>query len=114
MSIFSKKPNSRKIEFFCNWFIENNRTLIEPMKKQEQDINAILDSINEIRSCLALPYRDGFKGDIELEYGFNEQQNKWELSLFHLNNAFLIKATAMIKEYLEPRIGDTWIIRISE
>ncbi len=114
MSIFSKKPNSKKIEFFCNWFIENNGTLIEPINKQEQDINAIFDSIHEIRSCLAVPYRDGFKGNIEIECGYNEQQNKWELSLFHLNNAFLIKATAMIKEYLELRIGDTWIIRVSE
>ena len=114
MSIFSKKPNSRKIEFFCNWFIQNNEVLLEPMKKQEQDINAIFNSINEIRGCLAIPYRDGYKGSIELECGSNEQENKWELSLFHLNNAFLIKATAMIKEYLELRIGDIWIIRISE
>jgi len=114
MSIFSKKPNSRKIDFFCNWFIENNEILIEPMKQKEQDITSIFDSVNEIRACIALPYRDGYKGEIELEYGFNAKENKWELCLFHMNNAFLVKTTSMIKEHLESRIGENWIIRISE
>jgi hypothetical protein len=114
MSIFTKKPNNKKIEFFCNWFIENNEILIEPMKQNEQDINSILESANEIRGCLAVPYRDGYKGNIEVEYGFNEQESKWELHLFHFNNVFLIKTTSMIKEYLESRIGETWIVDISK
>lgn len=113
MSIFTKKPNIKKIEFFCNWFIENKEILVEPMRQTEHDIDAIFKSVNEIRACLAVPYRDGYKGDIELEYGFNEHQNKWELCLFHMNNDFLIKVTSLIKEYLESKIGENWIIRIS-
>ncbi len=114
MSIFSKKPNHKKIEFFCNWFIENKEIIIEPTKQKEQDINDILQSVNEIRAYLVVPYRDGYQGDIELEYGFNQQENKWELSLFHKNNAFLIKIILTIKEYLEFRIGETWIVNISK
>jgi hypothetical protein len=73
-----------------------------------------LESANEIRGCLAVPYRDGNKGNIELEYGFNKQENKGELVLFHMNDTYLIKATSMIKEYLDLRIGETWIIRASK
>ena len=61
-----------------------------------------------------MPYKDGFKGDIELEYGLNEQQSKWELCLFHMNKSFLIKVTSLIKDYLASRIGENWIIRISQ
>lgn len=114
MNIFKKKPNIQKIVAFCNWFIENNGILIESMLQKSQDINSIFESMNELRRCLAMPYRDGYKGNIGFEYGFNEQENKWELSLFHLNDTFLIKVTSMIQEYLEPRIGETWIIRVSK
>ncbi|MBU1093243.1 MAG: hypothetical protein KKH01_02140 [Firmicutes bacterium] len=114
MSIFAKKPNSQKIAFFCNWFIDNNELFIEPMKQKEQNITSVIESANEIQGCLAVPYRDGYKGNIELEYGFNQQENKWELDLFHLNDTFLIKTTSMIKEYLDSRIGETWIIRVTK
>jgi hypothetical protein len=36
MGIFKKKPDREKIAFFCNWFIDNNKILIEPMNQKEQ------------------------------------------------------------------------------
>ena len=110
MNLLIKKPNKKKILFFCEWFIENNQIIIDSFEKKPQDTEQIQHVLYEVQSCLAVPYRDGFKGDIELEIGYNKSENKYELRLFHLNNRYLMNVSWMIKDYLHEKIGGVWNI----
>ena len=110
INLLMKKPNKKKILFFCEWFIENNRIIIDSFEKIPQDTDQIQYALYEIQACLAVPYRDGYKGNIELEIGYNESENKYELRLFHLNNRYLIKVSLMIRDYLHEKIGGIWNI----
>ncbi|MBU1142570.1 MAG: hypothetical protein KKH92_02885 [Firmicutes bacterium] len=73
LNIFKKKPNVKKIAFFCDWFIDNNRIIIDSLEKTPQDKDQIQYILYEIQACLAVPYRDGFKGDIEFGFASSEQ-----------------------------------------
>lgn len=113
--LFKKaEPNEMKINTFCSWFEDNSSRIIESMKNRENDQDTMFAVLDEVELQLANVYRDGYKGNIEFEYGFNDDIGKWDLNLFHLNDRFLIKATAKIADILNEQIGDTWSVNIGE
>ena len=76
--------------------------------------NGEMEYLDYVEYQLSLVYRDGIRGNIEFQYGLNENLDKYELFLFHLNKKFLKEATAKIKKELETRIGDKWIVYIEK
>lgn len=107
---FFKKPvpDEAKIQSFCAWFLENNERIIASVENSKTDRSAMLKTLDEVEAQLAIVYRDGYQGNIEFEYGFNNTIGKWDLNLFHLNNRFLISATARICDVINLRLGDKW------
>ena len=105
---FFKKnvPDEAKIQCFCAWFFENNERITASVENSKTDRAAMLKTLNEVEAQLAIVYRDGYQGNIEFEYGFNAAIGKWDLNLFHLNNKFLISATARICEIINSQFGD--------
>jgi len=112
---FLKKtqPDEVKIHKFCVWFSENNESIISSIENRETDRKAMFDMLNEVEKQLADVYRDGYKGEIEFEYGFNDSIGKWELNLFHMNHKFLISATAKIAEKINGELGKKWQVNIA-
>lgn len=104
------EPSNEKIAIFCSWFVNNSNRIITSMKNRENDEDTMFAVLDEVETQLAVVYGDGYKGDIEFEYGFNTDIDKWEFNLFHLNNKFLIKATAKIADILNDQICDTWYV----
>ena len=106
---FKKRSvNEEKVASFAKWFVTNNEAIISSLK------NGPLEFLNKIEYQLSLVYQDGFHGNIEFQYDFNENLGKYELYLFHLNNKFLMTATAKIKKELEPLISDRWILHVEK
>ena len=112
MGNFNKKPNSKKVNFFCDWFINYQKGIVESYKDSNPDSDLLLHHLNEVKACLSVPYRDGFKGEIEVGIGYNEDLNKLELDLYHGDDKFLIQLTQSIKSYLDNELSNDWIINI--
>lgn len=110
----SKEYKMARIEKFCEWFYDNKNLISSSVENAENDDETRIRYLYEVQNQLALIYRDGYKGSIEFGYGFNEEQNKWELDLFHLGNKFLIRILPLIKTRLELKISDTWIVNIDK
>lgn len=109
---FSKvKPSSEKVAAFCEWFIANNGLIIESVEKKDEDRNRMFAMLDEVEAQLALVYRDGYRGTIEFDYGFNGE--KWDLNLYHKNKRFLKEATEMITAGLNSTLGDKWSVNPS-
>lgn len=68
--------------------------------------------MNEVRACLSVPYRDGYKGEIEVGIGYNKDLNIMELDLYHSDDKFLIQLTQSIKSILDNELSKDWIINI--
>ena len=107
---FFKKaePDAAKVDAFCAWFLANNDRIIESVENSQNDRDAMFKTLDEVEAQLAFVYRDGYKGEIEFEYGFNTHIGKWDLNLYHLNNKFLIAATAKIAEKINNELGSKW------
>ena len=107
--IFKKRPvDDEKVKNFVKWFVENNEAIIDSLN------NDAMEFLNAVEYQLSLVYRDGFHGNIEFQYGYNDITGKYELYLFHLNNKFLKEATAKIKEELESQIGEKWTVFVEK
>lgn len=112
LNLFGRKePSGKKIETFCRWFVLYCDELTEGIKSG--DVERMRAGLDELERQLAFVYRDGYKGKIEFEYGFNEKIGRWELNLFHLDNRFLIKAATLIREALLPSVDGKWQINVS-
>lgn len=107
---FFKKtePNEAKIDAFCSWFLANNDKIIASVENSQNDRDTMFKILDEVEAQLAVVYHDGYTGEIQFEYGFNPHIGKWDLNLYHLNNKFLITATAKIAEKINNEIGDKW------
>lgn len=107
---FFKKvePNEAKIDAFCSWFFANNDRIIASVENSQNDRETMFKTLDEVEAQLAVVYRDGYKGEIQFEYGFNSHIGKWDLNLYHLNDKFLIAATAKIAEKVNNELGDKW------
>ena len=113
---FFKKAefNEAKIDAFCNWFFDNNDRIIESVENSKNDRDTMFKILDEVEAQLAIVYRDGYKGEIQFDYGFNACTGKWDLNLYHLNNMFLMRATARIAEKINRRLGDKWSANTAE
>lgn len=109
---FFKKaePDDAKIDAFCSWFIANNDRIIASVENSRNDNDTMFKTLDEVEAQLAAVYRDGYKGEIQFEYGFNTGTDKWDLNLYHLNNKFLISATARISGIINRQLGDKWSV----
>lgn len=113
MGLFKKtRPDKNKINTFCDWFVENNESIIASVENKEIDSNRMYKILDEVEMRLSIVYREGYKGNIEFDYGFNGK--KWDFNLYHMNVNFLIEATSQIADELNNRIGDKWIINTSK
>ena len=109
--LFKKKQvDQKKVEAFCDWFISMNEEIIRSVENSNNDHARMMHLLDEVENQLAVVYRDGYKGDIQFEYGFASAIDKWELNLFHLNNKFLIEATNAIATILNAKLSDTWLV----
>jgi len=102
------EPSDTKVDAFCAWFMENNGTIIASVENSGTDRETMFKMLDEVEAQLAMVYRDGYNGEIQFEYGFNQSIGKWDLNLFHLNDKFLKKATAKIAEKINGQIGELW------
>ena len=111
MRVFSNKNievNEEKVDVFVNWFIQNQ----ERIKESTTNPLIMMKVLDEVEDQLALIYRDGFKGDIEFNYGGDKDE--WNLFLFHLNNKFLMKATELIATKLNANPNCLFHVYIDE
>lgn len=109
---FFKKtePDEVKIDAFCAWFAANHARIIVSVENRQNDKDTMYRTLDEVELQLATVYRDGYRGAIEFEYGFNPGSGKWDLNLYHRNKRFLVHATAQIAERLNRRLGDVWSV----
>ncbi|MDE7213744.1 MAG: hypothetical protein K2N42_04115 [Anaeroplasmataceae bacterium] len=112
--LFKKKVSIEKVNQFCDWFCQNNERIIKSVSQAENDNTVMMQVLDEVENELAKIYRDGYKGNIEFEYGFNKDLEKWDLILYHMNNKYLIEATHLIATTLEAKVKDTWLIHVGE
>ena len=113
---FFKKaePDEAKISAFCSWFLANNDRIIASVENSRNDRDTMFRTLDEVEAQLAAVYRDGYKGEIQFEYGFNTDIGKWDLNLYHLNNKFLIAATAKIAEQINGELGTKWSVNTAK
>ena len=71
-----------KIEAFCDWFINNQEQIIKSVENAKNDFG----------------------------YGPIPNSNKWMLDLCHFNKKPLIKITTIIKEKLDNKLSDKWVV----
>lgn len=111
--LFKKtEPDAAKIDGFCDWFAANSERIIASVENRENDRETMFKTLDEVEAQLAIVYRDGYRGEIQFEYGFNPAIGKWDLNLFHRNNRFLVSAAGKIAEEINRRLGDTWSANI--
>lgn len=101
-----------KAAAFAAWFAENEERIRKSVENRETDRDGMLAVLDEVEVQLALVYRDGYRGEIEFDYGGEGQE--WELNLYHLNRKFLVDATRMIESELRARQLPFWRINVSE
>lgn len=107
------EPKEEKIDSFCTWFLANNGRIIASVENSCNDRDTMFKTLDEVEAQLRAVYHDGYKGEIQFEYGFNDNIGKWELNLYHLNNRFLISATSKIAERINNEHGDMWNVQIA-
>ena len=66
----------------------------------------MISVLEEVELQLAKVYRDGYKGQIEFDYG--GKNDDWCLNLYHKNNRFLIQATVMIVDKFNQIARSGW------
>lgn len=111
--LFKKRAvDKKKVEDFANWFAQNSSRIIQSVENRNTDSKTLFSVLDDVEKQLANIYRDGYKGDIEFEYG--GMDNQWELNLYHLNNKFLIEATSLISVEINKRLPDLWVVNISD
>ena len=108
-----KQVDPEKIDAFCKWFAEKSDAIIASFQNIENDKNTAMLFLDLTEKELTTVYRDGYKGNIEFEWGFNDNMKKFELCLFHMGDSYLLKVIPLIKARLEPMISEKWFITTS-
>ncbi len=101
-----------KIEAFCNWFINNQEQIIKSVENAKIDRTLMMKYLDLVELELAKVYRDFYKGEIHFGYGPIPNSAKWMLDLCHFNKKTLIKITTIIKEKLDDKLSDKWVVNI--
>ena len=99
-----------KIEAFCDWFINNQAQIIKSVENAKNDRALMMKYLDLVELELAKVYRDFYKGEIHFGYGPIPNSNKWMLDLCHFNKKPLIKITTIIKEKLDEKLSDKWVV----
>ena len=86
--------NETKAKAFVSWFASNSDRIKASVENKDHDRNTMISILDEVELQLAKVYRDGYKGQIEFDYGGKNEE--WCLNLYHKNNRFLIQATETI------------------
>jgi hypothetical protein len=107
-----KEVDKQKVNSFVEWFLEHGDKIIESMKDQTADRQKMFSTLDEVERQLALVYRDGYKGNIEFEYG--GKADNPELYLYHNNNLFLIKAVELIANTINNKTDTKWRVYVSK
>ncbi len=68
----------------------------------------MISVLDEVELQLASVYRDGYKGQIEFDYG--GKNDEWQLNLYHKNIRFLIQATKMIANKINQMDHCVWTV----
>lgn len=111
--LFKKaEVDASKVTAFVEWFRENEERVRKSIENKDNDHDEMMRVLDEVELELAKVYRDGYKGEIEFDYGGKDQE--WELNLYHLNKKFLVAATQMIAEEFTKAEIPYWTINIDE
>lgn len=89
-----KSVDEKKVDAFVSWFTNNGDRIKSSVENKDQDRSTMLSVLDEVELQLAKVYRDGYKGQIEFDYGGAHAE--WCLNLYHKDNPFLVQATEMI------------------
>ena len=104
--------DEKKVKAFVSWFLENGERIIASVENRMNDRKTMMAVLDEVEEQLALVYRDGYRGQIEFDYG--GKGDEWELNLYHKNKVFLIKATEMIAEGINDANEPKWKVNIGK
>ena len=113
MGLFSKsEPNGnvdeKKVNTFIDWFLSHSDMITSSMINRIQDRKTMKNVMDQVEEQLTIVYRDGYKGKIEFDYC--EIMGRWELTLYHYNKPFLVKATEMIAEGINNMKLSKWTV----
>ena len=91
---FLKKAevDEEKVNVFADWFM--------------------MTVLDEVEDQLAIVYRDGYKGQIEFDYGGKDDD--WTLNLYHKNKPFLMQATEKIADRINAKRDPKWKARVGK
>ena len=111
---FLKKAevNEEKVNAFADWFLENGDRIIASVNNRMQDRQAMMTVLDEVEEQLAKVYRDGYKGQIEFDYGGKDDD--WTLNLYHKNKPFSMQATEMIADRINEKRDPKWKVRVGK
>ena len=109
-----KVININKIEKFCEWFIVNNKEIIDSVENSKTNNAKMMQYLDMVEMELAKAYEDFYKGEIHFGYGYNKFVDKWELNLCHFNKKLLKEATKMIADKLSKNLNDSWVFNIEK
>ncbi len=113
MGLFSKsEPNGevdeKKVNTFIDWFLSHSDMITSSMINRMQDRKTMKSVMEQVEEQLAIVYRDGYKGKIEFDYC--DVLGRWELTLYHYNKPFLMKATEMIADGINSMKLSKWTV----
>ena len=111
---FLKKAevDEEKVNVFADWFLENSDRIIASVNNRMQDRQTMMTVLDEVEDQLAIVYRDGYKGQIEFDYGGKDDD--WTLNLYHKNKPFLMQATGKIADRINAKRDPKWKARIGK
>jgi len=104
-----KSVDEKKVDAFVSWFINNADRIRLSVENKDNDRNSMLSVLDEVELQLAKVYRDGYKGQIEFDYG--GANAVWCLNLYHKDNPFLVQATEMIASRFKQIDQCEWTVQ---
>jgi len=93
---------------FVSWFVSNSDRIKSSVENKDHDRNTMISVLDEVELQLSKVYRDGYKGQIEFDYG--GKNDDWCLNLYHKNNRFLMQATTMIANRFNQMDHCEWTV----
>ena len=100
--------DEKKVNAFIEWFLGHSDMITSSMINRMQDRKTMKSVMEEVEDQLAIVYRDGYKGKIEFDYC--DVLGRWELTLYHYNKPFLIKATSLIADGINSMRLCKWTV----
>ncbi len=109
-SLFGRKTiDENKVNEFVSWFMDNRERIRSSVENRETDGHEMMRMIDEVEAHLAAVYRDGYRGNIEFDYG--GEGHAWELNLYHMGKPYLIIATQMIADRINNMDSCGWTVK---